>query len=71
MTKGKSLYPRAFATPEGKLVSIAAMRAALSVCKRQPTREFKGWDWHPVPGRNVVAEFRRGLNERINWRGES
>jgi hypothetical protein len=62
------LYPRAFLTPEGKPVSIKTMGKALSAIRQDPDKDYPGWNWYPTSGHFILAEFRRGLNDRINRR---
>lgn len=64
----KALYPKAFATPEGRMVSIRTMAAALRTIRANPQAEYPGWNWYPTPGQFILAEFRRGLHDRINRR---
>lgn len=66
---GKPAYPKAFLTPEGRRVSIRTMAKALSVIRSNPSIDYPGWDWFPVPGYFILHEFRRGLHDRINRRG--
>lgn len=64
----RSTMPRYFKTPEGRPVSIRTMAKALRVIRSNPDAEYPGWDWFPVPGHYIVAEFRRGMHDRINRR---
>lgn len=64
----RSTMPRYFKTPEGRPVSIRTMAEALRAIHRKPAAEYHGWDWLPVPGYYIIAEFRRGLHDRINRR---
>lgn len=66
---GRSPYPRAFATPEGRMVPIKQMAGALRAIRRNPDAEYPGWNWFPTPGHFILREFRRGLHDRINMRG--
>lgn len=66
----KSLYPRAFMTPEGRPVSIRTMGQALQVIRQAPGEDYHGWDWFPTSGHFILAEFRRGLDDRINRRAK-
>ena len=65
------IYPKAFKTPSGRATSIRAMANALRVIRANPDASYPGWDWFAVPGHYILAEFRRGLNDRINRRGLS
>lgn len=65
---GRAAYPRQFATPEGRRVSIKAMAAALRVIRAKPDADYPGWDWFPVPGHFILRDFRRGMHDRINLR---
>lgn len=67
----KSTYPRYFKTPEGRAVSIATMGAALRAIRANPDGDYPGWNWFPTSGHAILAEFRRGLNDRINRRDPS
>ena len=65
----KSIYPKAFVTPSGRVTSIKSMANALRVIRANPDADYPGWYWFSVPGHFILAEFRRGLNDRINRRG--
>lgn len=45
------------------------MGKALSVIRADPDKDYPGWNWYPTSGHFILAEFRRGLNDRINRRG--
>lgn len=64
----KSVYPRAFLTPAGRMVSVTAMARALKTVREQPDAEYKGWEWYAVTGHSILATFRAGLHDRINRR---
>lgn len=64
----QSLHPKYFKTPEGRAVSIKTMAAALKAIKQNPSGDYKGWNWYPTTGYLILAEFRRGLHDRINRR---
>lgn len=66
----QSLYPRGFLTPEGRRMHVHTMARALAVIRGNPDGEYPGWNWYPTPGWMILAEFRRGLHDRINRRGE-
>lgn len=70
MINNRSPYPRYFKTPEGRPVSIARMGAALRVIRSAPDADYPGWNWFPISGHAIVREFRRGMHDRINMRGE-
>lgn len=64
----KPLYQKAFLTPEGRPVSIRQMGQALKRIRANPDADYPGWNWFSTPGHFILAEFRRGLNDRINRR---
>lgn len=64
----KSLYPRAFKTPEGRALSIKTMANALRVIKQDPEKDYPGWNWFETSGHRILASFRSGLHDRINRR---
>lgn len=64
----KPLYPKAFMTPEGRVVPIRTMGKALSSIRKMPELDYPGWNWFPTPGHFIVKEFMRGLHDRINRR---
>ena len=66
----KSTYPRAFITPAGRMVSVSTMARALRVIHSAPDAEYDGWEWYSVSGRQILRDFRGGLNDRINRRPE-
>ena len=68
MLKNKSIYPRAFIIPNGKIISVFVMAKALSTIRKNPLIEVGGWEWYSVPGWIIQKEFRRGLDDRINRR---
>lgn len=53
------------------MVSIRTMAKALRTIRKNPDAEYPGWGWFPVPGHHVIRDFARGLNDRINRRGEA
>lgn len=65
----RSPYPRAFMTPDGRMVSIRAMARALRVIRSNPEATYYGWNWFQTPGHHIIHSFRRGLHDRINMRG--
>lgn len=65
----QAMYPRGFMTPEGRPVPIRTMAFALKAIRKNPDAEYPGWNWFPTPGRMILREFRRGVHERINERG--
>lgn len=67
-TTGRSPYPRAFATPEGRMVSIRTMANALRVIRQNPDANYRGWNWFPTPGHFILRSFRDGMHDRINLR---
>lgn len=69
MTTANPIYPRAFLTPEGRPVSIATMARALRTIRANPNEDYTGWNWYATPGHYILAEFRRGLDDRITRRG--
>lgn len=64
----RALYPRAFRTPEGRMVSVRTMAAALRRIRANPSADYPGWNWFETSGHHILAEFRRGLHDRINRR---
>lgn len=64
----QSLYPKIFITPDDRHVSIKTMAQALKIIRQNPDAEYPGWEWFSVKGYFILAEFRRGLNDRINRR---
>jgi len=68
MATGNSTLPRYFVTPEGRKVSPHTMARALSTIRQNPGADYPGWNWYPTPGHYILAEFRRGLHDRINRR---
>jgi hypothetical protein len=51
-----------------KRVSLAAYVVAIKIAKAQPNKEFKhGLDcWWSCTGAEIVAQFREGMQHRIN-----
>jgi hypothetical protein len=48
------------------------MAAALRTIRANPLdRQYPGWDWYEVSGREILRSFRDGLDDRINRRGEA
>lgn len=64
----KSTMPRYFMTPEGRSVSINQMAKALKFIHQNPDADYPGWNWFLTPGHFILAEFRRGMHDRINRR---
>jgi len=64
----KPTYPRGFLTPEGRALSIKRMASLLAFCRAHREAEIIGWNWYPTQAWMILAEFRRGLNDRINRR---
>jgi|TARA_R100000049_G_C1944148_1_gene88793 hypothetical protein len=64
----KALYPKYFINPNGRAVSVGTMAKALKAIRKKPDLDYPGWDWFSVPGYFILAEFKRGLNDRINRR---
>lgn len=56
----------AFCLPNGKVVSLAAYLFAWRVVKQDPDVSYSGFFDEPRPAREILAEFRRGVNDRIN-----
>ncbi len=67
----KANYPKYFKTPEGRAVSIKTMGAALRKIRENPDALYPGWNWFDTPGHHIIAEFHRGLNQRINARARA
>lgn len=66
-----SPYPKYFVSPQGRAISIKTMAKALAAIRRNPSADYPGWEWFSVPGHHILANFRRGLNHRINQRAEA
>lgn len=51
-----------------RTVTLGAYVAAIKLAKANPDREFKHGleSWWPCTGAEIVREFRRGMNDRIN-----
>ena len=67
----RSTMPLYFLTPEGRPVTPRRMGAALRQIRRAPDAEYPGWNWFPTQGWAILAEFRRGMHDRINRRTAS
>lgn len=65
---GNSPYPKFFATPAGRPVSIRTMAKALRQIKGDPYADYPGWEWFPIPGHWIIRSFRAGIHHRINMR---
>lgn len=63
-----STMPRVFLTPEGRAVRPRTMGAALRHIRTNPDADYPGWNWFPTPGHLILAQFRRGMHDRINRR---
>lgn len=66
--KRSPIYPKAFTTPEGRVVPISVMAKALKNIRLMPELEYPGWNWFATPGHMILAEVRRGIHDRINRR---
>ena len=64
----RSTMPRYFLTPEGRPVTPRRMGAALRQIRLAPDADYPGWNWYPTQGWAILAEFRRGMHDRINRR---
>lgn len=67
----KATMPRAFMTPEGRMVSIPTMANALRVIRANPDADYPGWNWFLTPGHHILKSFRAGMHDRINRRATS
>lgn len=65
---GNSTMPRYFVTPEGRAVSIRTMAKALRAIRQNPDADYAGWNWFLTGGQQILAQFRRGMHDRINRR---
>jgi hypothetical protein len=56
--------------PEGRTVTLHAYVAAWKTVLAAPEDATfqNGFNWYPEPRKDVLREFRRGLNDRINRR---
>ena len=52
--------------PNGKRVCIRQYVAAIWVCKLNPEKDFSGWEWYPVKGRDIIAAFGRMVQDHCN-----
>lgn len=50
------------------LRDVPCMGLALRRIRQEPGRNYWGWNWYETPGHFILAEFRRGLHDRINRR---
>lgn len=66
--KRAPVYPKAFTTPEGRVVPIRVMANAIKHIRQMPELDYPGWNWFSTPGHMILREFRRGLHDRINRR---
>jgi hypothetical protein len=46
------------------------MAKALRTIRAAPEKDYPGWNWFATPGHFILREFRRGLHDRINQRGD-
>ncbi len=66
LAAGRSAYPRAFRLPNGRYVRPRTMMNAMRVIRANPDGDYPGWDWFSVPGRFIIREVLRGIDDRIN-----
>jgi hypothetical protein len=53
--------------PNGKHCSLATYRNAWNKLKTlKPDSEINGWEWYPVPARDILRQLRAGMHNRIN-----
>lgn len=65
----RPLYPRAFRTPDGRMVGVRQFSKALAHIRTHDRQtEYPGWNWFPTPGWMILNEARRGMHDRINRR---
>ena len=53
-------------TPAGRRVTIAAYIAAIRRCQDNPAEMFKGWQWFPVSGEDVLRDFGQMVTDHCN-----
>ena len=53
-------------TPNGKRVSLGAYVRAIRRCYDNPAEMFRGWEWYPVSGEQVIADFGRMVTDHCN-----
>lgn len=57
---------RVITLPNGRAVPLRAYVAAWRTVKQaDPETEFRGFEWYPVPARDILRRFRAGLDQRI------
>jgi hypothetical protein len=53
--------------PNGKRCSLTTYRKAWNTIKTlKPDSEVKGWEWYPVPARDILRQLCEGMHDRIN-----
>lgn len=53
--------------PSGRRVGVAAYVAAWRrLIAIDPDADVAGWDWYPVPAREVLWKLRAGMHDRTN-----
>lgn len=61
---------QAIRLPSGRLVTFGAYVRAFKAVKALPERAtVNGWQWFPVEARDVVRDYRRAIDDRVNQRG--
>lgn len=56
--------------PTGRVVGLHAYVAAFNRAKAlPPDATVRGWQWFPVEAREVVRDYRRAIDDRVNLRG--
>jgi hypothetical protein len=61
---------QAVTLPNGRSISLGSyVWLWKNVKARDPRSEVTGWQWYPVPARDVLRDLRHGLQDRINQRG--
>lgn len=64
---GGSAMTRVIGLPNGKQCRLSVYCAAWRTLKTlDPEAEVKGWEWYPVPARDILRRLHEGLHERIN-----
>ena len=64
------MKPKAIGLPNGKWVRLAVYCDSWRALKTlHPDQQVSGWEWYPVPARDILARLRHGVHDRINIRG--
>jgi hypothetical protein len=58
---------RVVTVPTGRRVGLAEYVRSWQVLRGlPPDTEVRGWEWYPLPVREVLAALRRGMHDRIS-----